>query len=146
MSFNCDHCGFSNNELQSGSKIQEQGIRYEGHSTPITMSLLLVFVMKRALSTLDGTEIPVALFILQDWNPDQDGARPVPAGGEVWLRNHHCTRDRAGDTAHQPERRNIHRWGGHLQVRMVQNFFNVSDPGSFFSDPHQTFSWIRIGQ
>lgn len=29
MSFHCEHCGFSNNELQSGSKIQEQGIRIE---------------------------------------------------------------------------------------------------------------------
>jgi len=29
MSFSCPHCGFSNNEIQSGGRIQEQGIRIE---------------------------------------------------------------------------------------------------------------------
>jgi len=29
MSFSCDECGFSNNEIQSGGRIQEQGIRLE---------------------------------------------------------------------------------------------------------------------
>jgi zinc finger protein len=29
MSFNCTECGFTNNEIQSGSQIQEQGIRYK---------------------------------------------------------------------------------------------------------------------
>lgn len=28
MSFECEHCGFANNEITSGGKIQEQGIRY----------------------------------------------------------------------------------------------------------------------
>lgn len=28
MSFQCDHCGYKNNEIQSGGKVQEQGIRY----------------------------------------------------------------------------------------------------------------------
>jgi len=28
MSFNCDHCGYKNNEIQSATKVQEQGIRY----------------------------------------------------------------------------------------------------------------------
>jgi len=27
MSFNCDHCGFNNNEIQAGGVIQEQGLR-----------------------------------------------------------------------------------------------------------------------
>jgi len=27
MSFNCDHCGFSNNEIQSGGAVQEKGLR-----------------------------------------------------------------------------------------------------------------------
>jgi len=27
MSFECEHCGFSNNELQSGGQIQEKGIK-----------------------------------------------------------------------------------------------------------------------
>lgn len=28
MSFQCEHCGFSNNEIQSGGRIQEQGVRF----------------------------------------------------------------------------------------------------------------------
>ena len=27
MSFSCEHCGFSNNEIQPGGQIQEKGIR-----------------------------------------------------------------------------------------------------------------------
>ncbi len=29
MSFNCEECGFQNNEIQSGGQIQEQGVRYK---------------------------------------------------------------------------------------------------------------------
>ena len=29
MSFRCEHCGFTNCELQSGSKIQERGVSYK---------------------------------------------------------------------------------------------------------------------
>ena len=29
MSFNCDECGFQNNEIQSGSQVPEQGVRYK---------------------------------------------------------------------------------------------------------------------
>ena len=29
MSFRCEHCGFTNCELQSGSKIQERGVTYK---------------------------------------------------------------------------------------------------------------------
>ena len=28
MSFNCPHCGYSNNEIQEGSPIQDNGVRY----------------------------------------------------------------------------------------------------------------------
>lgn len=28
MSFSCDHCGFNNNEIQSGAPIADKGIRY----------------------------------------------------------------------------------------------------------------------
>lgn len=27
MSFECEHCGFLNNEIQSGGKVEEKGIR-----------------------------------------------------------------------------------------------------------------------
>jgi zinc finger protein len=27
MSFDCEHCGFRNNELQSGSKIEDRGVK-----------------------------------------------------------------------------------------------------------------------
>ena len=29
MSFNCEHCGFQNNEIQSGGKVQELGVKYK---------------------------------------------------------------------------------------------------------------------
>ena len=29
MSFRCEHCGFSNCELQSGSKIQDRGVTFK---------------------------------------------------------------------------------------------------------------------
>ena len=29
MSFNCDCCGYQNNEIQSGGKVQDLGIRYK---------------------------------------------------------------------------------------------------------------------
>ena len=29
MSFNCDYCGYQNNEIQSGGKVQDLGIRYK---------------------------------------------------------------------------------------------------------------------
>lgn len=28
MSFSCDHCGFENNEIQSGAPVADKGIRY----------------------------------------------------------------------------------------------------------------------
>ena len=29
MSFRCDWCGYQNNEIQSGSQVQEQGVSYK---------------------------------------------------------------------------------------------------------------------
>ena len=29
MSFQCDFCGYQNNEIQSGSQVQEQGVSYK---------------------------------------------------------------------------------------------------------------------
>lgn len=31
MSFECEHCGFENNEIQSGGKIQDKGLRITLH-------------------------------------------------------------------------------------------------------------------
>ena len=28
MSFNCEHCGYQNNEIQSGGQIQDHGVKY----------------------------------------------------------------------------------------------------------------------
>ena len=29
MSFNCDSCGYQNNEIQSGGKVQDRGVTYK---------------------------------------------------------------------------------------------------------------------
>ena len=29
MSFNCEHCGFQNNEIQPGGQVQELGVKYK---------------------------------------------------------------------------------------------------------------------
>lgn len=29
VSFECEHCGYKNNEVQFGGKIKEQGVKYE---------------------------------------------------------------------------------------------------------------------
>lgn len=31
MSFKCEHCGYQNNEIQSGGRIEEKGIRINLH-------------------------------------------------------------------------------------------------------------------
>jgi len=52
MSFACDHCGFRNNELQSGGKIEEQGVE-------ITLKCLKPSDLNRQVVKSDYTSIKI---------------------------------------------------------------------------------------
>lgn len=57
MSFSCEHCGFSNNEIQPGGQIQEKGIR-------ITLQVSCIGDLNRQVVKSDSTSvyIPEVLF------------------------------------------------------------------------------------
>ncbi|XP_034238970.1 zinc finger protein ZPR1 [Thrips palmi] len=58
MSFSCDHCGFSNNEIQPGGQIQEKGVR-------ITLKVSSVADLNRQLVKSDSTSVYIPEVLLE---------------------------------------------------------------------------------
>lgn len=52
ISFECEHCGFKNNEIQSGNKVEERGIR-------IVINVKNVEDLNRTLVKSDFTSIKI---------------------------------------------------------------------------------------
>lgn len=58
MSFSCDHCGFSNNEIQPGGQIQEKGVR-------IILQVSSVADLNRQLVKSDSTSVYIPEVLLE---------------------------------------------------------------------------------
>lgn len=52
MSFECEHCGFKNNEIQSGGKIEERGVR-------ITLNVQTEHDLNRQVIKSDYTSVKI---------------------------------------------------------------------------------------
>lgn len=59
MSFNCDTCGNQNNEIQSGSMVQETGVKYKVKMTMLTD--LSRQIVKSDYATLTVPEIELEI-------------------------------------------------------------------------------------
>jgi len=131
MSFNCDHCGFSNNEIQSGGVIQEKGVR-------LTVTVANERDLSRQVVKSDSASLLVPSIDLE--------IPPNTQKGEITTVEGVLQRTISGLLQDQPVRRALHPEDADsidLYVGRIQDLLQVTAPFTLTLDDPSGNSFIE---